>query len=151
MGANQIVLVKKEIRRALERPLFDMVEAQSPKIPVQWPGLAFDRVVATRDMPVPSYIATEVNWGTVQITEMGPAPRFVGNGALTMVIRTAATFGADPNDDLAALIANAYPYNLESVFQGVTVHIDKMQSGAYGIEGAWLTALVAVDWTCYRR
>lgn len=150
MGGQAILLVKKEIRRALQIPLIDACEAQNPAIPIQWGGIPMDEV-AEAAKPKGGWISVEINWGDVQVLEIGPNPRFQGNGGMTLVIRTPVASGEDANDAVTKIVASAYPYGAPLVFEGVTVHIDKMQPGAYGNDGAWFTSEGTINWTCYRR
>lgn len=140
-----IVEVKKSIRRAIQIPLQNAANAQSPPLPVQWTGAGLDRPSA------PNYFAAEVGFSAVEITEIGPNPRFQANGVLTVVCWSELKLREDGNDALARIAATAYPYASTLVFDGVTVHVDKMSPGGYGIDGAWMTGLLTVDWTVYRR
>lgn len=142
-----IAEVRKEIRRALEAPFNTLCAAQDPQIPIQWVGIPVDR----NQSPPPRYFSVEINWGSVSVLEIGPTPRFRGNGGLTIITRTPSNGGSDQNDTLSALISTAYPYGSTVNFNGITVYIDKITPGAYGIDGAWLTGMTTVDWEVFRR
>lgn len=151
MSAQQIIAIKKQIRRALQGPLFVLCQAQDPKVPIQWSGLPFDRDKETGSLRVPRFIAAAIAWGSITVLEMGPNPMFLAEGGVTFIGRTPVGKGEDENDDLMKLVADAYPYGHEATFDGVTVHIDKLEPGAYGIDGAWLTGEARIFWNIYRR
>jgi hypothetical protein len=146
-----IVEIKKQIRRALESPLYLIAKAQTPVLPVLWNGVGADMVNGPNKKPVPRWVAAAIGYGSIEILEMGPTPRFKANVTLTMVVRTPVAGGADQNDNLSALVVGGYPYASEAVFDGVTVYIDKAVPGAYGVDRAWLYSEVSAYCTCYRR
>lgn len=141
-----IVEVHRKIRRALQDPLKDAAAAFSEgPVDVQWRGIPFERVGKQR------FLAVEVGFGPVIIHEVGPNPQMEGSGHVTIAIRSPVGSGEDANDRLLGIITAAYPYNSTPSFEGVSVFIDKMEHRGYGKDGAWLTGLVAVHWSIYRR
>lgn len=140
-----IIGAKKDIRHAVEKPLNDIMKAQSPPIAIQWPGLALT------NQGVQPWIAVGFNFPHPRITEIGPNPRNEWKFSITANIRTPANGGADANDNIAALVEQAYPYASVLTHGVARVYVDKISTGAYGIDGAWLTALVNVEFTTYRR
>lgn len=141
---SAIVMVKKEIRRALQKPINDAMQAEGFEDCIQWPGIPFERAEK------PHYIATEINWGDVRVLEIGKFPRFEGRGGMTFNLHSPLDAGEDGNDALARIVASAYPYASTPSFDGVTVNVDKMKSGGYGSDGGWFTGLITVDWLVYR-
>lgn len=141
-----IILVKKEIRRSLESVIETVCGAQVPKIPVQFFGTSLDRNGLKKFVKVglPTY-------GDVKVLEVGTNPRFQGKGGLTLNVYTPNTMPPDENDDISRIIGQAFPYSQPLVRDGVSVIIDKIRPGAYGVDGAWITGLMTIDWTVYRR
>jgi hypothetical protein len=141
-----IVAIKRDIRHALQVPLKTVCAALSPAVPIQWGSTAIDRNGVAR------WVSVEINWGDVQVLEIGPNPRFQGKGGLTLVVRTPLKLGEDTNDTLVKdIIPVAYPYGIPLTFGSATVHVDKMTPGAYGIDGAFITSLTTVDWQTFKR
>lgn len=140
-----IVEVQRSIRRSLQAPLKTAADAHNPKVPLQWPGVTFDRKGR------PFFMAVELGFGPVIIHEIGRNPLFEGSGHVSIVVRTPIDQGEDGNDSLLGIITAAYPYGSSPSFDGVTVFVDKMEHRGYGVDGPWLTGLVAVHWNIYRR
>lgn len=145
-----IVLIKKQIRRALQGALEAAAisaglvdDGGSPLI--QWKGIPFDRE------GLDNYLAVEIAFASVVVHEIGPHPMVEANGHVTVNCHSPLNMGEDANDALAGIVAAAYPYASTPSFGGVSVNIDKMDPGSYGSDGPWLTGLVSVDWNIYRR
>lgn len=140
-----IVEVKREIRRALYAPLQAAVQATQYKDRIWWPGLPFDLAAGK------VYFQPGVTWGDVIVREMGPNPRFEGDGSIFVKLAAEPKKGEDATDALGRIVAQAYPYGVPLVFEGVTVHVDKQRPGGYGVYGAWGVSMMFIDWTVYRR
>lgn len=142
--------IKKQIRRAIQIPLYNAVIAAgyvdgggNPFI--KWKGVPFERDNLL------NYFDVEISFSDVVIHEIGPNPMMEGKGVITVNCHSPLNLGEDGNDLLAAVVAAAYPYGPTPAFEGFAVNIDKMLPGSYGIDGPWLTGLVSVDWNIYRR
>lgn len=147
---TSLLSVHKDIRRALQAPLFNAAVAakyvDDLDVPlIQWKGLPFD----TNNRP--SWMAVEMIFADVIVHEVGPDPMIEGPGAVNIVIRSPLNLGEDGNDALLGIIDTAYPYASTPSFGGVVVNIDKSQHRGYGSDGPWLTGQVSVDWNIYRR
>lgn len=151
-----IVSATRKIRRALQGPLHVQALAagvliEPGKPAIQWKGIPFDRDVLVTGATTKPYISVEIGFGAVIIHEVGPTPMVEGTGYITMVFHSDITLGEDGNDKLLGIATAAYPYASTPSFDGLAVHIDKMQHRGYGSDGPWLTGLVSVDWNIYRR
>lgn len=144
--SQAIVEVQRSLRRALQAPLKTQADAYSGgAIPIQWQGIPFERV------GMANYISAQIGSGGVIVREIGPTPMCEGTGFVTMVFHSPIDDGEDGNDKLLGIATAAYPYASTPSFGGVSVFIDKMEHRGYGSDGPWLTGLVSVDWSIYRR
>lgn len=155
MGDQAIILIHKQIRRAVSSPLVSGAEAAGWDISkqLQWSGIHFDRdrLRPPAAASILSYISTEIAVDDVTIREIGPNPLFSAVGHLTMNIHSDPLLGEDGNDAVLSWLGAAYPYTSTPSFDGISVNIDKMRHRGYGSDGPWLTGLVSVDWNIYRR
>lgn len=140
-----IVEVHRKIRRAVEIPLYNAAAAALPPVPIQWKGISFTRTGKTH------FISVDIGLGEVVVHEIGPNPMMEGPGYVTCILHSPIGMGQDGNDALLPIVTTAYPYNSNPAFEGVAVHVDKMQHRGYGEDGAWMTSVVTVDWNIYRR
>lgn len=140
-----IVEVKGRIRKALSTPLETVAAAQVPPLAVQYDGMAIDR------SGLPEYITVGTGFAYIKPIEIGPNPRWIGKGSLTLVIRTPTARSADRNDALAGIISAAYPYGQLLTHDGISVVIDNITTEGYGLDGAWLYSAVVIGWEIQRR
>lgn len=145
-----IIAIQRSIRRALQKQLYNAVEAfplvdEDGAPLLQWAGVHFERVNRTH------FIAAEFAFSHVEVLEIGPNPMVEANGHITMNLHSPLDEGADGNDALLGIIEAAYPYASTPSFEGVTVNIDKTEPRGYGNDGPWMTGLYSTRWNIYRR
>lgn len=148
--SQAIADIQKQIRRALQIPLYNAVVAAGYVDPdgnpfIKWKGIPFERD------GLQNYFDVEIAFSDVVIHEIGPNPLMEGKGHVTVNCHSPLDHGEDGNDKLSAVVAAAYPYGSTPAFGGFAVNIDRMLPASYASDGPWLTGLVSVDWNIYRR
>lgn len=146
-----ILKAKRKIRRALQAPLYNAVLAAGYKLPgqeepaIQWKGVPFSK----EGLAV--YFAAEIAIADVLVHEIGPNPMVEARGHVTINVHSPLDEAEDANDAAALAIAEAYPYGATPSFDGLSVNIDKIEPGVYGRDGVWMTSLVVVHWSVFKR
>lgn len=136
---------QQRTRKALQAVLQPVAAAQSPAVFVQWPNTA-------KPTDVEEYFRFTMHYSRSIVREIGPAPRIEGRGFAKIGVLTRIGTSEDRNDTLAGIVAAAYPYNSEFVFDGQRVTVDTVDKGdAVPDETTgWLYAPVDVNWTVWR-
>jgi len=102
--SQAIAEIKKQIRRALQIPLYNAVVAAgfvdgggNPFI--KWKGVPFERDELTH------YFDVEIAFSDVVVHEIGPHPMLEGKGHVTVNCHSPLDHGEDGNDALAGRAA----------------------------------------------
>lgn len=134
--------VKRNVRKALEAPL--RAVSISAGLPVEWPGIDFPR------KDVPKFFRFDIHYGPPVIETIGQQPRISMEGYAAIGVFTPIGAGQDMNDDMAALIGPAYPYDANLAFGGVSVNISALETRDSAEAMSWRFSPVIVPWNVWR-
>lgn len=156
------VFVKRSIRKALEAPLEAALVAggvcidptNSNKATIWWPNLPIDpddyHHNASNPLRLEEYVRMTVHTRDTIVRTLGHTPRIEQQGVARFLVNTRASTGQDRNDTIAGIVAGAYPYDTTLTRDGISVFIDRNESGDGVLVGDWFGAIVDVYWTVWR-
>jgi hypothetical protein len=111
---------------------------------IAWPGFALPK-----DKPL-EYVRFSFHPSPVAVRTMGPNGRREGSGFAKFGVFTRLGESQDRNDTIAGVVAQAFPYNLNLVREGIRVNIDTTDHTQFVMTDAWGYSPVDVNWNVWR-
>lgn len=147
-----IATIKKQIRRALQAPLYNAMLQASILLPgTTEPAIDFGRNFDRDSIPgLTRYARWSMIWGSVTVMEIGPTPRIEANGSIEISGFTLWKDEEDANDALLAVALAPYVYNAEFEFEGIRVTVWETTPRQGAKDGTWRFCPMIVKWTVLR-
>lgn len=143
---SSLIAARKNIRKALEKPLITTLTAAGMGSDIRWIG--GPTFIVTDHA---QYIEPQISWGEPVVREMGRTPVHDMVGSYVIAVHTAPRLTEDENDRIQAIIAAGYVYGNTLTNGGTEVYVDKLSPGGYAKDDAWLVGLMRVHWQVLRR
>ena len=132
--------IRVSIRKALETALFNVMNAQTPKILCEFSNLEVDPT------KVAEYVSLSVHYASTIAMVIGATPRPVVSGFALVISRTQSASGPDRVERMGAIADTAFPYNAALARDGISVIIGVNDILDATPDGPWWMAPLRVNW-----